>query len=258
MVRLVGLTLTFFLVVFQFWYTAAPSSQRNKVPAPIRAGANVAAHAIVDTADVIGDAVGPRFRKGWRSTLENLGLREPPPPPRQGLMATNQDLTGQSFVAQRLDEATFLGATLDQADLTKAYLRRALMDGASAKGAVFTSAILEDLSGRAAKFGGARFDRADLTGATVQGADFAQADLSGAVLRRVQFATASLVGADLTGATVDRAIFYRADLSGAVLTGVTGLEQSQLDEACGDQATVLPEGFTLRPCGEALAATQLR
>ena len=50
---------------------------------------------------------------------------------------------------------------------------------------------------------------------------------------------ADLIGANLSG----------TDLSGANLLGARGLTQTQLDEACGDANTKLPEGFTpLKPC----------
>ncbi|MEM9989002.1 MAG: pentapeptide repeat-containing protein, partial [Pseudomonadota bacterium] len=41
-----------------------------------------------------------------------------------------------------------------------------------------------------------------------------------------------------------------ADLSGAILSSTTGLLQSQLHHACGDENTVLPKGLTITPCAE--------
>jgi uncharacterized protein YjbI with pentapeptide repeats len=39
-----------------------------------------------------------------------------------------------------------------------------------------------------------------------------------------------------------------ADLSGANLWGAKGLTQAELATACGDQDTVLPDGFSITPC----------
>jgi uncharacterized protein YjbI with pentapeptide repeats len=72
---------------------------------------------------------------------------------------------------------------------------------------------------------------------------------------------ANLYGADLSGANLYGANLYGANLSGANLSGAnlsdaefiggafrTKLTQTQLDKACGNTQTTLPEGFTLKPC----------
>ncbi|OYX91377.1 MAG: hypothetical protein B7Y78_12300, partial [Caulobacter sp. 35-67-4] len=50
-------------------------------------------------------------------------------------------------------------------------------------------------------------------------------------------------GADLRGADFSGAVLGGADLSGA-----RGLDQDQLDEACGDGSTRLPRGLSVRSC----------
>jgi uncharacterized protein YjbI with pentapeptide repeats len=52
-----------------------------------------------------------------------------------------------------------------------------------------------------------------------------------------------LTGADLTGAHL-----LRTNLSGANLTGVIGLNERRLGQACGDAATKLSGDFTIKPC----------
>jgi hypothetical protein len=47
-----------------------------------------------------------------------------------------------------------------------------------------------------------------------------------------------LRGADFTG----------ANLSGADFTGAVGLTTNQIEDACGDEATRLPAGVTIRMC----------
>ena len=254
MVRLVGLTITALLMAFQTWYTYAPAHQRAHVPGWVRGGANVAARGIYQASDVVGDAVGPQAKRGWDETRMRLGLMARPEAPREGVMAVGADLSGQRFVAERLAEATFLGATLTEADFTKAYLLRAMLDGADAERAVFEGAVMETASMRTARLSGARFAGADLTAIQAQGADLSGADLSGAKLSRAQLSAADLTGATLAGARMGRAVLFRTDLSGADLSGVTGLYQEQLDAACGDEATVLPEGLSVRACTAAATA----
>lgn len=248
MFRVVGLTLTAVLMTFQVWYTHAPSHQRAYVPGWVRGGANVVAGLILDASDAVGDAVGPQAWRGWEETKIRVGVMARPEAPREGMMALGADLSGQSFVAERLDEATLLGATLTGADFTKAYLVRAMLDGADAEGAIFERAVMETASLRTAKLAGARMAGADLTAISAQGADLSGADLDDAKLGRAQLSAASLRGASLRGAEMGRAVLYRADLSGADLTGALRLYQAQLDGACGDEATVLPEGLTVPSC----------
>lgn len=46
------------------------------------------------------------------------------------------------------------------------------------------------------------------------------------------------------------AMLNDADLRDADLTDAINLVQEQLDEACGDEKTKLPEGLTIPPCAE--------
>ena len=40
----------------------------------------------------------------------------------------------------------------------------------------------------------------------------------------------------------------KTDLSGANLKDAKGLRQDQLDRACGDEDTILPEGLSVTAC----------
>jgi uncharacterized protein YjbI with pentapeptide repeats len=122
-----------------------------------------------------------------------------------------------------LTGANLAGANLGDADLRGAGLWRANLRGAGLRRADLRNAIL---------------DRADLKGAVLVYANLSDADLSGANLNGANLRGAKLRGAGLRG----------ADLSGADLSGADGVTQEQLDEACGDNKTQLPEGLTIRTC----------
>ncbi len=107
----------------------------------------------------------------------------------------------------------------------------------------------------------ANLQGADLAGANLQGADLLQANLQGALLQgaKLQGADlrfANLQGADLTGANLQGAVLWFAKLQGADLTDANltkaiGLTQEQLDEACGDDKTKLPDDladYKMKPC----------
>jgi len=129
------------------------------------------------------------------------------------------------------------------------------------------------------KSGGKRGTKADFSGITVQRigfsgkslrlphftgngsrwADFSRnlrhADFSRANLTGANFGAADLRDADFEGTDLQTAKFYDARLGGANLKatdlrGAWGLTQKQLDEACGDENTALPEGLTIKRCPE--------
>ncbi|MEZ5800047.1 MAG: pentapeptide repeat-containing protein, partial [Nitratireductor sp.] len=108
-----------------------------------------------------------------------------------------------------------------------------------AKGASFASAELQ----RAA------FDGADLSYASFEKADLSRASFDEAVLSGASFAYANLSRADLSKASVagtiglDRAFMLLTRIEGLDLSRATGLDQSQIDMACGDAKTRLPEGL---------------
>jgi hypothetical protein len=89
----------------------------------------------------------------------------------------------------------------------------------------------------------------------LRGVQLADANLAGANLKGAILDGANLRGADLKDAILDRADlrgadFHRANLSGADLTGAGGLVQEQLNKACGDAGTKVPEGMRVPPCAK--------
>lgn len=103
-----------------------------------------------------------------------------------------------------------------------------------------------DLSHQCVKEGdlrGANFDRVTAHYMCMSYANFAGATFRGADLTGVNLSHSDLSGADLSGAKLDIALLKGADLSAA-----KGLTQAQLDTACSDADTKLPEGFTPRTC----------
>ncbi|WP_421786876.1 pentapeptide repeat-containing protein [Hyphobacterium sp.] len=105
---------------------------------------------------------------------------------------------------------------------------------------------------------GARLRQASLALATMNGANFSGADLSTAYMFGGRFTSANFRHANLENANLVGVYFGRADLTGARLSGailsgaemerVRGLTQAQLDTACGDIATRLPQGLRIPQC----------
>jgi uncharacterized protein YjbI with pentapeptide repeats len=141
--------------------------------------------------------------------------------------------------------ADLSGANLIHANLSGANLIGAHLIGAKLMGADLSSADLSgaNLSG-GADLGYAHLIKVTLRSANLIGASLASADLNGGNLTDANLSDANLSDADLVGSN-----FTRADLTRANLFG-TEVKQSQLDDACGEDAK-LPPGLTLKPCPKA-------
>jgi uncharacterized protein YjbI with pentapeptide repeats len=142
-------------------------------------------------------------------------------------------IAGASCADCDLFQADFSKQDLDARDFSGARLRQTNLSLVSMDNSRLARANLSVANG----FGG-RFNRTDFTGA-----DFTNATMVGA-----WFGGALMTGATLTG----------TNLSGAYLYSARGLTQGQLDAACGDEATVLPDGLTIKLCPGAQPSPQLR
>jgi hypothetical protein len=157
-----------------------------------------------------------------------------------GLLPRPFYLERANLSAQLLTWYDLTGANLQYANLSGAHLF-----GADLSGADLFDADLRDADLRRADLGGAALFDANLSGARLLGAD-----LSGAILSGADLTAANLSGTNLSGTNLQYANLRDADLSFADLSRAKGLTQKQLDEACGDADTKLPEGIglTLKPC----------
>jgi hypothetical protein len=129
-----------------------------------------------------------------------------------------------------LIHANLSGQWLLREDLRQASLQSANLSGAQLFGA--------DLSG------------ANLSAANLSGANLNFANLSGANLSVANLSNANVIGANLSNANVISANLSEASLRFAILSGAKNLTQTQLDSACGDANTKLPEGLTLKACSK--------
>ena len=187
---------------------------------------------------------------------------------KSNLILKAANLEGASLVDTDFSETDLRGARLDSANLEKATLLRASLAGASAEKANFgkVEAYRSDLSGLAgenASFASAELQRSRFIDARLKSADFQKAELgraefSGSVLANNSFALANLSRADFRGTTMEGpvdfagAFLFLTRFEGVDLGAATGLRQEQVDIACGDAATVLPQGLTTPrtwPCG---------
>ena len=146
-------------------------------------------------------------------------------------------LTGANFEKATLIRSSLAGSKAEKTNFTRIEGYRTVFSNVAAQGASFASAELQradftgaDLTG--ADFQKAELGRADFTGATVTGGLFPMANLSRAQFKDVKFEGAL----DLTNA-----FLFLTRIEGMDLSKATGLQQWQIDLACGDANTKLPQ-----------------
>lgn len=175
------------------------------------------------------------------------------------LLLAGSDLSGANLSDGDFTSTDFRDTNLAGANLEKATLVRASLAGAHADKAKFTRieayrSTFAGVSAQGASFANAELERTDFTGANLTGADFQKAELGRAVfdkavitgasfptanLSRVEFRTATFEGpVDLTNA-----FLFLTRLEGLDLSQAKGLQQWQVDLACGDASTKLPAGL---------------
>ena len=130
--------------------------------------------------------------------------------------------------------------------------------GASCAGCNLFQGSFSGLEANGLNLNGARLRQSDLSLALMNRTRFSNADLRdveayGGVFSSSSFAGANLTNASFVGAYLDGANFSGAtltgtNLSGATLLRATGLTQSRLNQACGDETTRLPRGLTIPRC----------
>lgn len=221
---------------------------RFSVPVPVAAAALLALTMLPVTpaaAGVCGET--PYSGVDWSNcTKKHLMLQSSP--------LSGADLSGADFSLTDLSNADISGANLEKATLIRAWFAgatgtKANFSRVEAYRSSFAKATLDNAS-----FANAELQRSDFNGASLVDVDFekaelgrtsfAEADISGA-----NFTLANLSRAVLTGATFDkplnfdRAFMFQTRIEGVDLSGVQGLVQAQVDLACGDAETKLPNGL---------------
>jgi uncharacterized protein YjbI with pentapeptide repeats len=189
-----------------------------------------------------------------------------------GIDLRTADASNVFLVKAKLASADLRGAGLRHADLREASLGAADLSCTIASYANLRGADLRDanLSNAVLNFANlirANLANTNLSGAILGGSNLSGADLWGANLRDAELSGVNLRDADFTGADITGATFGEShprrtvcvplwigppnrvvDLTGTKLSGARGLTKAQLNRACGDDTTQLPQGLRIRTC----------
>ncbi|MFB9373311.1 pentapeptide repeat-containing protein [Algimonas porphyrae] len=196
-----------------------------------------------------------------------------------GKRMNGMTLKNANFAGSLFNNSNLSGGKLHGSDLTGAHFRKAMLYGVQGEQVIMRGAVLEDATLTEANLSHstmrqANLHRAELTRGTFTDNDFQSANLMSASASSVDFTRsnfdrARLDNADLSSATLDggqftgvrfgfanleKASLDQTNLSDADLTHVVGLTQEQLDQACGNMNTRLPDGLNLGYCEGAMSA----
>ena len=172
----------------------------------------------------------------------------------EGATLTNANLSGADLTSTDLR-----GSKLDGVNLEKATLLRTYMNGSTITGANFTKAVgyrtnfdgsdLSDTNLEKSEMQRADFSNVNLTNTNFSKAELGRANFGGAHIENVNFEFANLARADFRKAKLSGqndftgAFLFLTRFDGEDISQAKGLVQGQIDIACGNEKTVLPEGL---------------
>ncbi len=173
------------------------------------------------------------------------------------------DLEGADLEDAELESIRLSGANLHNANLQKANLEGADLTGTILTATNLEGAILNKIKGgtiflddnKIAKDSriGSKSVNTNFQSALLNRAKLIEAELSEAILIDADLRAANLDKANLRGATLDGAELYgsslnKTDLRSVDLSKVVGLTQKQINQACVDEHTKLPNLQRPQPC----------
>jgi len=179
---------------------------------------------------------------------------------KRNVIISGTDLTGANMSKSDMGASDLRNAILNGSNFKKAILLRASLNGSSAKGTNFEGIIASRVDFRSTNIEDANFQkseisRADFSDSTLKNIDFSKAELprvkfENASLTNVMFQNTNLARANFSNIKLDGSIdlsgafLFQTKIAGLDLSNAKGMQQWQIDMACGDSETLIPAGLT--------------
>lgn len=179
---------------------------------------------------------------------------------KRNLIMDSFNFSGANFTKADLSASDLRNSTLAKAIFFKTNLVRASLSGSNAEEANFESVVASRTDFSKGNYKNANFVKAEISRSNFSNSDLENAKMSKADFSRVNFINANLKGvnlaysnisrANLTGASIDEnfslegSFMFLTRIEGLDLSSSKTLQQWQIDMACGNKTTVLPEGLS--------------
>lgn len=179
---------------------------------------------------------------------------------KRNLIMDNFNFSGSNFTRADLSASDLRNSNFQKAIFFKTNLARASLAGSDSESANFEGVVASRTDFRNGNYKNANFLKAEIGRSNFSNSTLENADMSKADFSRVNFFNSNLKGvnlnfsnisrANLTGVDIDEnfslegAYMFLTRIEGLDLSASKTLKQWQIDMACGNEKTILPEGIS--------------
>ncbi len=179
---------------------------------------------------------------------------------KRNLIMEGFNFIGSDFTRADLSASDLRNTNVTDSIFVKTNLVRASLAGSIAENANFESVVASRTDFSRGNYKNSNFNKAEITRANFSGSNLENATLTKADFSRVNFFNANMKGVDLSFSNVSRSNFtsikldeefslkgsfmFLTQIESLDLSKLKGLAQWQIDMACGNDQTKLPEGLT--------------
>lgn len=179
---------------------------------------------------------------------------------KRNLIMDNFDFSGSNFTRADLSSSDLRNSNLQKVRFLKTNLVRASLAGSNAEDANFEGVVASRTDFSNGNYKNASFVKAEIGRSNFSNSNLENADMSKADFSRVNFFNSNLKGVSLDFTNISRtnltevsidenfslegAYMFLTRIEGLDLSGSKTLKQWQIDMACGNEKTILPEGIS--------------
>lgn len=179
---------------------------------------------------------------------------------KRNLIMENFNFSEANFTRADLSASDLRDSTLKKTKFIKTNLVRASLSGSNAESANFEGVIASRTDFSKGNYTNANFLKAEISRSNFSSSNLENANLSKADFSRVNFFNSNLKGVNLSFTNISRtnlenvtidenfslegAYMFLTRIQGLDLSGLKTLKQWQIDMACGNNSTRLPQGLS--------------
>jgi len=163
---------------------------------------------------------------------------------------TRSDLSASDLRNSNLKNTVFVKTNLVRASLSGSDAENANFEGVIASRTDFSKGNYKNANFLKAEVSRSNFSNSNLENAVMSKADFSRVNFFNSNLRGVNLSFTDISRTNLTNVSIDEnfslegSYMFLTRIEGLDLSGLKTLKQWQIDMACGNDATILPQGLS--------------